>query len=189
MGAQNVSELNKILNSCAFRARRGDWMEKLDSDYEIVHAGLSKGQEEAYRTMEHQMLVDLDSDMITVEMAISKVMKLQQICSGFILDDGKTFPITDFVKTPKFKDLKERLDQMIIGKTIIVAHYQRTVRELYGALSPYTPALISGSAQMGDRGLTTTEEVRKFNEDPDCKVLVAQGQACLLYTSPSPRDS
>ena len=176
-GARNESELNNILYRCSFRARRGDWSEKLDSDYEVVPVALTPEQQEHYATMENDMIILLENDMITVDMAISKVMKLQQICSGFVIREHKTYDLMPFDKTSKFEDLHYRLTHMIQGKTIIVAHYKSTVRGLMRELAKFKPAMIAGSEMMREYERDAQTETLKFNQNPACRVMVAQGQA------------
>lgn len=175
-GIRNEGELNQLLDSMAFRARRGDWSDRIDNDYEMMLLDLLPQQQVAYQTMEQDMITFVSKhEFITVEMVISKVIKLQQISSGFILDEGDVHDLTSFAKTPKFVDLLDRLENMIVGKVIVVAHYNNTCQKLIELLDKFNPAKIVGSRNMGN--VSVESQVAKFNEDPTCKVLVGQSLA------------
>lgn len=177
VGARNVLQLDRLIKNCTFRARRGDWSTNLGCDYETVALFLRPEQEVPYVTMERHYLANVGGNVISVDMAISKLMKLQQICSSFLLENGKTHHVMPFNKTPKFEDLYERLSTMIQGKTIVIAHYNTTVKGLFKYLKKFDPALVSGDHHMRSEGRTVADEVDRFNNSPSCRVMVAQGQA------------
>jgi len=80
-------------------------------------------------------------------------------------------------KVPKFVELKDRLDNYIRNKCIIIAHFNSTINALVEVLQPYNPAVIRGSVHMKKDGRQVDEEKRRFNEDSDCRVLIGQSQA------------
>jgi hypothetical protein len=178
-GMRNEEELHELLLDCCFKARRADWGTKIESDYEIVKLEMSPPQKKAYAEMEKEFVTWLDNgDAVSVDQVITKRMKMQQIASGFIIDaEGTVHRFLDFAKTPKFKDLAERLRTEIAGKVIVIAHYSATILALREALAEFNPAMICGEQHMKRAGVNADDEKARFNDDPNCKVMVGQSQA------------
>ena len=169
MDVKNPDKLKNILDRCAFIARRKDWVHTYDTDYEIVNLKMENVQRFHYDNMEEEFMTWVKEEAVTVQQAVAKRIKMQQISSGFIYNENKeALELVPFDKTPKFLDLWERLTTEMSGKVIIVAHYRHTVKQLCSALSAFDPALLSNMAD------DTEAEKEKFNNNPNCRVLVAQ---------------
>lgn len=179
VGIKNEDELQKLINNSSFVASRKDWGEFIESDYDIIDIGMSKKQAAYYKSMEKDFVVWLDNGgVVQADQALSKYMKLQQISSGFVLDDfAKPVELEPFEGTLKFKHLKDALSEYINGKTIVVAKYRHTVDMLTKHLSEFHPAVIRGQDDMKDAGLEVESEKRRFNNDPSCRVLIGQVSA------------
>ena len=175
IGLRNPERLNETLSDMCFRAKREDWGLERDVDYEIVPVDMQPAQSMAYKSMQNDFLVWLSEEkVVSVDIAIAKHAKLQQISSGFLIDEkGDPQPLVQFEKTPKFNDLLDRLENYINGKTIVLAHYSHTIDCLLSALEGLSPAVIRGGMSVE----ATEAEKWSFNEDPNCRVLVAQAQA------------
>lgn len=179
LGSKNEEGLKEILEGTAFKARRVDWGTKIDSDYEEVSLEMDKNQKQAYQEMERDFVLWLDDDeAVAVDQVITKRMKMQQISSGFVInDEGQPYDLVPFEKTAKYLDLFDRLENGIDGKVIVIAHYNATIQRLYSSLSKYNPALICGNHHMKDMGLEAEAEKKKFNGDPTCRIMIGQSQA------------
>lgn len=175
LGLQNEAELDRLIDRYAFRARKVDWGIDKGVDFDQVALEMLPAQARAYREMEDDYVTWITSDaFVAVDTVLAKHMKLQQIASGFLYDeDGGVLQIAPFENTPKFKDLKDRLDNYLIGKVVVVAHYRATIHRLLEALAPWRPAQIVG----GMSGQVVEDQKLLFNEDPNCRVLVGQAQA------------
>ena len=176
VGEKNSERLQEILSRCSFQARRSDWGTNFDPDYETRKVGMTPEQRKLYRDMEEDFVIWLDSgDAITTEQVITKHMKLQQISSGFIIDEeGKAQPLMPVSKIPKLVEVRRALEEEVSGKALVICHYSYSVDALMEALAEFKPAVIQGEAHMRRRGVTATEEKRRFNEDPECRVLIGQ---------------
>lgn len=180
VGAKNEDQLHQILNRCAFVAKRSDWSTTFSVDYEIRKIEMLPDQRELYLAMEEEFMIWLSQEKaVTVDQVITKHIKLQQISSGFIIDeDGKTHVLVPPRKLPKFVELLDSLENEIIGKTIVVVYHQYAVDMLYEQLiNEFNPALICGSDKMRKLGLSVEDEKEKFNNDPKCRVLIGQVSA------------
>ena len=179
VGIKNEEKLDELLAKTSFRAMRRDWGTKIDSDYETVKLEMAPAQKQAYNTMENEFMVWLDSgDVVTVDQVISKHMKLQQISSGFIIDEyGQPNWLLPFEKTPKFMDLKDRVENYLTGKIIVIAHYTETINALMKAFDEFQPAVIMGNRGMKIHGRETDDEKNRFNNDPKCRMIIGQSKA------------
>lgn len=166
IGTRYKDELRGIMGAVSFRAFKKDWTDLPEKLYTERHYELTPEQKRLYREMFTNMLVSLNSTTITVQQAVHKFSKLQQIGSGFIIDEnGKATPIMPFDDLPKVKLLDEILEQTH-GKTIIFAHYRASVAMLH---AKYNGVLIEGG--MNEESLAAA--IKKFNEGEEL-VLVAQ---------------
>ena len=171
VGAKNEVELQKLLSTCAFQAKKKDWTDLPDKIYTTRHVDMIKPQQDAYNDMKRDFLLMMkDSTVITAQMVITQLNKLQQISRGFIYDDERDAQtLVEPEKNPCIDVIKEVLDE-IDGKIVVMAQYRHSMSVLYKALYAYDPARITGG--MTDDELA--EEKRKFNETETCRVIVTQ---------------
>ena len=179
VGTRNEERLRDLLAASSFRATRDEWGERIPCDYEIVKVEMTLDQQKAYKTMDEDFVAYLESgEDIHIQFVITKQMKLQQITSGFIIDEAQgVHTLTPMAAVPKYKDLLFKLENQIEGKTVVIAHYRHTVASLWSHLETFEPAIIAGGEQMRQMGKTAKDEVERFTNDPNCRVIVAQAQA------------
>lgn len=179
VAVKNVDEFEALLTATSFRASRKNWGMKIDCDYEIVSLEMLPEQRKVYDEMDKDFVAWLESgEMVTADQVITKRIKMQQISSGFIYDEHrKPQVVVPFLKTPKWLDLKNRLDSHIEGKIIVVGQYRQTMQDLFDALQPYGVATILGNDDMTRMKRDVQEEKARFNSSSTCRVLLAQGDA------------
>jgi len=178
-GVRNEDELTRLINNCAFVASRRKWGGFIETDYMTVDVEMTPKQKASYIMMEKEFVVWLDNGVgVSADQVLAKYMKLQQISSGFVLDElGKPMEIEPFESTNKFKHLKEALSEEINGKTVIVARYRHTIDMLTKHLHEFKPAVIRGSEDMKTAGIEVEKEKHRFNNDLRCRVLIGQVSA------------
>jgi len=176
VGVKNEERLNKLRSAMSFFARRVDWGTFIEPDYDARPVDMSSVQKKAYREMEEDFVLWLnENDSVTADHAAAKHIKLQQISSGFILDENRTANwLIPPDKVPKTMDLLELLRTEVPGKTFIVCHHNATIDALMGALAEFNPAVIRGTRGMNlmDRDIET--EKARFNGDRSCRVILGQ---------------
>lgn len=179
IGVKNEDRLARIRLALSFFARRAEWGTSITSDYEIVTLEMEARQRAAYASMEEDFLVWLEEgDAITADQVVTKLLKLQQIASGFIYGaDKEPRWLLPFDKTPKCDDMLFKLGHQVTGKTIVVYHHGPVGDELTRVLAPYRPALIRSQQHMAKMKLDVNSEKARFNGDPSCRVLIGQSKA------------
>ena len=175
-GVKNEDQLHEILERCSFNARKVDWLKTPGKDYASRRIKLTDAQMDAYETMRDEFMTDLANGVIvTADQVITKILKLQQISSGFIRDEeGDTHWLVAPERNPKVVALKEMLDDEIDSKVIIVCQSKASLGVLEGQLAPYGVACIRGSAWHKENERDVTSEKFRFNTDRNCRVMLAQ---------------
>lgn len=178
VGAKNEEELKKLIEKSSFVAKRKDWGKPTHPEFYQVNLELTPKQKKHYQDIDRDFITMLDSGVeVTVDQVISKIMKLQQISSGFLyLENYKIEELEDPIKTPKMKKLMEMLEDEVPGKVIVPYHYSKSGDVLMETLKEYNPAVIRSSEWMRKNGKEVGSEKIKFNTDPSCRV-------CLLNIS------
>lgn len=184
---KNEDQLHGILGRCSWNARKIDWIVAPPGGFKDYAPDrvikLLPEQEAMYNRMHKEFLIELESGIVvTADQIITKLIKLQQISSGFIIDEeGITHELMPLQKNPKVIEIRNMLADEIRmdagGKVILVVHHQHMADMLERALAEYQPAMIRGKAwhRFSERELIA--EKLRFNTDAKCQVMIGQEQA------------
>ena len=167
----NEAELRRRIASVSFRARKKDWLDLPPELYSVRNFEMTKEQLKVYREMQTEFITMIGEEEIEANMVISQRMKMQQISRGFLLKDGAVHHLFDDPeKNPAIRTTLETIDDAS-GKVIVFTVH----RASYEALEPLV-ADTWGAAHLigGMKVEEVNEQKRRFNEDPDCKVMIAQ---------------
>ena len=169
VGINNEDELRDIMREVSWTATKKEWTNLPEKLYTTREYEMTAEQKRVYKQMFKDMVVEIKDKMITVDQAVHKYSKLQQVTSGFMIDeDGNATPIMDFDKVPKVKLLDEILEE-VSGKVIIFAHYRATVEAL---AARYGCAVIRGGMTEDEIGAA----MDRFNNSME-QVMVCQSTA------------
>jgi hypothetical protein len=176
VGAINEEELTGLISSTAFVAKRKDWGKPGKAEYYTMGVELSPVQQKHYKEMDRDFVTMLSSGFeVTVDQVISKLLKLQQISSGFMYtENGHAEEIMDPFKTPKILRVLEFMREEAVGKVIVPYHYGKSGDILMEALAEYSPAVIRSGVWMKKNDRDVDAEKRRFNKDPKCRVMILQ---------------
>jgi SNF2 family DNA or RNA helicase len=173
VGAKNEEALNEMLQPHSFRAKKKDWTDLPPKIHTKRMVGLSKNQEKHYLNMKKDFFTEIkgfseEVSEIEAGMVVTQMMKLQQISSGFIInEEGEAIEIGG--KIPKTEAIKELLGE-IEGKLIVFAFFRHSVNKLIKDLDEFNPSWIKG--QMTEEELQ--EQKDKFEHDNTSRVIVCQ---------------
>lgn len=173
---ENQPELNRMLGENTLVAKRLHWGNPHIPEYNTVNLELSPIQLKHYREMDQDFITTLESGFeVTVDQVISKLLKLQQISSGFLyLPDKTSVKLMPLTETPKMKKLLEMMNDEITSKVVVAYHYGFSGDALLEVLKPWNPAVIRSKQWMQKAGKDVVSEKKRFNNDPDCRVMVLQ---------------
>ena len=176
VGVKNEEMLGKLLDECSFVAGLAEWYpsEARAGIYHVERLGQTRQQEAAYDEMEKHFVLAFDSgEVVSAAQVITKLMKQQQIASGFVFDDsGEVVWLNDPVNVPKMQRTLQLLDEA--KKAVVFYHYNPTGDALEKAFEKYKPCLIRSDQLMKKRGLDIEAEKAAFNNDPERRVMIAQ---------------
>lgn len=179
-GIKNEDKLWDDISSNAFVAKRKDWGKQSEAEFYEQRLDIHPTQLKHYTEMEHEFVTMVEGaggevDMIAADQVVGKLMKMQQISSGFVYNEqGDAIEIMDPTKTPKMLSLIELIENELVGKIVVPFHYAKSGSMLLKALAKYEPAAILSDVRMKKEGLDLIAEKKRFNSDPKCRVMVGQ---------------
>jgi SNF2 family DNA or RNA helicase len=165
--------LHRILDSCSFTASKLDWMGIGPPDYLIREVQLTPEQRAAYRRMLHEFYVVVDNGVATGPQIVTQLLRLQQITQGYVrTETGQVSWLVAPGQNPKLRELRALLDDEIPDnvKVLVVCVSNPIIDMLCEELREYGVATIRG-------GVDAVAAKERFNEDPTCRVMVAQSKA------------
>lgn len=179
IGVKNPEELSAIIQSSAFVARKAGprgWLKTPGVEYGERFLDMLPEQRALYDRMETEFIVELENGtIVTADQIVTKLIKLQQITSGFIYDETRGVHwVVPTAKNPLILALKTLIEEELEGKLLLVCHYQPTMDLLLKALEEYSPAVIRGQEWHRKHQRGIEEEKARFNSDPKCRVMVGQ---------------
>lgn len=100
---QNLDELSEKMAGWSFRKQRlpGEGPPKL---YVKRRVELTKEQARAYKEMREEFITEVQGEEITATIVLAQMLRLQQICGGYLNKDGKIIEIISPEKNPKVKE-------------------------------------------------------------------------------------
>ncbi len=166
--SKNVDHLNKLIAPHSFRAKKDDWLDLPPKTYSTREVVMDPEQKRVYDQMLKELVAEIGGSVVEARMALTQLMKLQQISSGFIIDEAKQ--VHPIGKTnPRMKVCREYVDENT-GKVLIFFFYRWTAELLKGEFADEQPCLILGGMKKEE----IEEQKARFNSDPKCKVALLQ---------------
>ena len=176
IGSQNEDILAQLIEPHVFRATKEDWLFSIPKVYTIREYDMTPEQRAQYKSMEDEFVLWLEEGAVTVDIALTKYMKLAQIQCGFIIDtdrDSKVSVICPPHRNPRMMLLQDILANEVSGKAIVVYIHRYSFALLIEYLSSYNPAWITGGMKPDE----IDEQKKRFNEDPNCRIILVQEKA------------
>ena len=169
VGFQNLSELSDKIETFCHRIMKEECLDLPDKTYLTRTFELTKEQRKLYEEMKNTMMLDLEDDMVSTTIALTKLLRMRQICSGYCpTDQGEILKIAH-KRLETLMDCIEEID----GKVIIWAYFIDDIKSIaealkkeYGVNSVVT---YFGETSLEDR----TININKFNDDSQCRFFVA----------------
>ncbi len=176
---RNLDKLKRLVDPYSFRAYKKDCLDLPDKVYKRLWYEMSPKQAIAYKKMQDEARIILENDLETPVNKLAVLMKLAQICSGFVMEPvtKRVVQIEPGKSTPKLDMLKERLEDSAVeaGNSIIVwarfVEELEQIEELCGNMG-LSCGVYRGSTSDEDRKRITAEF-----ESGELQVFIGQQQA------------
>lgn len=156
VGYQNLGELNELIEPFSFRVRKEDCLDLPDKVYLRREVELTPEQKATYETMKRAAIAELEGSVISASTVLTQLLRLQQICSGFVVTDDGVLKELPSNKLQELMDTVEETD----GKIIIWANFTHNIKAIAEALAKeYGPDSVA--TYYGD---TPTDERQRIVE-------------------------
>lgn len=174
VGAQNIDILEMRTGDSVLRAKKSDWTDlprKLPPVIRQVE--MTKRQQQVYRQMMYDFVVEWGESEITAQMAVTAKNKLQQIGSGFMYDNsGEVVHLFEpGEKNPKVEELVEAINERD-NKVIVFYNFRPSMDILTKAMEEAGIGYTLLSSRLSDEQYSARKE--EFNSDNDVKVALCQ---------------
>lgn len=165
----NLDELESKIKSFSYRVKKDDCLDLPLKTYQQRFIDFSPKQKAIYNQAKQEAYVILNNTEVSFANKLTEILKLHQICNGFlIMNDGSIQTIDDCPKIKELFDIIEETD----GKFIIWANYVHNIETITKLLkSKYgfnSTVCIYGDVNVTDR----TTAVKLFQENSECRFFV-----------------
>lgn len=179
IGYANEDELKRKIDSYTYRVLKSECLDLPERNYIRQEVLFSDEQKKMYQQMKKDFFLDLDSGILTAKMAVTRLIRLQQLIGGFIWKREKRDPQTKIVIEPEvYQEFDNNRVQRTIdiikeaqGKVIVWIKFEGDHRLLTRALTEAKIKYVDyvGSTPKEDR----PKNIEAFRNDPDCKVFLS----------------
>ena len=130
---KNLDKLAALIEAHSYRVLKKDCLDLPPKVYQTRQFELSGTQMRAYKLMEEELRIQLEDGTIQPVHALSALMKLQQITSGYVMVPGRDEPMFVAEDNPRLELLMEIIED-IEGKVIIWARFREEIAVVAAAL-------------------------------------------------------
>lgn len=162
---ENLDELRQQLEFVGTRVLKEECLDLPPKLYSTVRFDLTPKQRRAYEELEETCMTELeDGTVVTAVHALPRLLRLQQVSSGYLPDDmtRKLSPIDS--KNPRLELLKELVEDLS-HKAIVWCRFREDILQVVEALGPERCVTYYGDTKAEDR----RKAVVLF-QDPDSEI-------------------
>ena len=169
---QMGDEFLEKLHSIAFRVRKDECLDLPPITEEVRTIDLEPKAMKLYAEIEEDSYAQLKDSEVTTFNVLTQILRLSQITGGHLTDDEKDLHA---VSTAKLDALSDIIDSMQEEnrKLVIMARFVPELNDIEALLQKKKIGYAVVRGGVKDRA----EEVRRFQNDDDCRVFVGQIQA------------
>jgi len=163
------------MHSIAYRVTKAECLDLPDISEEIRYVQLDPKAMKIYKELEKESYTELGDSEVSAVNVLTKLLRLSQVTGGHLTDDEGD---TNLVSTDKLKALSDILDSAVAEekKIVVMARFVPELNDIQGLLEKKKIgyAVVRGGVKNRE------EEIRRFQEDADCRVFVGQIAAAGL---------
>jgi SNF2 family DNA or RNA helicase len=135
--------LFEILNRHCHFAKKKDCLDLPEQVDQIRSVKMGTQQAQYYKSLKKHLVAEIQNTEITAEFALSKVLKLREICSGFAIDDNRK--VIEVGENPKLKELSAVLEELGSQQIIIWCEFTKEIEDLKALLGDRAVLLYGGT--------------------------------------------
>lgn len=166
---QIMDEFLQKLHSIAFRVTKVERLDLPQITEKIRTVELESKSMKLYKQLEQESFAEFAGSEVSAVNVLTKMLRLSQMTDGHLIDDEGD---TTAVSTAKLDAFSDILDTMLAEdkKLVIMARFVPELNDIQKLLEKKNIGYASVRGGVSDR----TEEIRKFQEDAECRVFVGQ---------------
>jgi SNF2 family DNA or RNA helicase len=131
---RNLEKLNKLMEPHMYRVTKAECLDLPEKIYQTHFFELTARQRAIYDFVNEHMRYEHDDGRIDIFNALTKMTKLQQITSGFMINADGEPQYVEELATPRITALIGLIED-IEGKFIVWARYKEEIRSITAALA------------------------------------------------------
>jgi SNF2 family DNA or RNA helicase len=174
MGYRNLDKLQELLKGISSRVLKDDVLDLPPKVYKTIYFELTPEQNRLYDQLQENFEVEtLSGKQVTAGLAIVRLLRFQQICSGYVGTDDEDTPM-DLIPGPN--PLLEALDDWashLSGKAIVWCRFTADIELVTERLTRHGRVVKYYGPQSDDENFAASEA---FKRDPDVAFIVANSQ-------------
>ena len=172
---QMMNDFLQKMHSIAYRVTKVECLDLPEITEEIRTVELEPRAMKLYKQLEKESFAELAGSEISAMNVLTKMLRLSQMTGGHLTDDEGD---TNSISTAKLDALSDILDTMLAEdkKLVIMARFVPELNDIQKLLEKKNIGYASVRGGISDRA----EEIRKFQEDADCRVFIGQIAAAGL---------
>jgi SNF2 family DNA or RNA helicase len=148
---RNLDKLQAKLKPYVYRVLKTDCLDLPPKVYDRMPFEMTKAQAFAYKTLQKKLRVELEGKEIIVSNVLAAITKLQQLTSGYIVDEDKI--VTKLFKTPLDNPRIQALQTIIEGcdedaSIIIWARFHQEMDDIMLALREMKQSFVEISGRI-----------------------------------------
>jgi SNF2 family DNA or RNA helicase len=154
----NMKKLMGKISAVAYRIKKEDCLDLPEQVDEVRFVYLGSKAMKHYKEIKHDLITEIKHEMITAEMALTKIMKLREITAGFIMDaHGQAIGIS----REKITELLEIIDELGEQQVIVWCQFRWEMREIERELVKIgTCVVLNSETEDRDRDIKDFKEGR-----------------------------
>lgn len=175
---EKIPEFQRIVAETSIRVEKHECLDLPPLIEKVEPVAMSPEQKKAYKEMADDLITYVGDDAVVASIALVKIMRLQQILSGFAVaetEEGEP-TVAVFDKNPRLDRLGEIMEEIGPDHKVII---WTAFRETYGRIKDRLQKLGIESAELygGMSGKKKLEELDRFRGDKSCRALIANPKA------------
>jgi SNF2 family DNA or RNA helicase len=156
ISADNRSKMFDRIGYLIHSAKKDECLDLPEQVDELRLIEMGPDQKRAYKQMKRDLITQINEKAIVAQVALTKLMKLREITSGFAMDeDGSAIELKE---CPKLKELEEILDELGDRQAIIWGQFTYEIKKIRALLAERG----AGVATLFGETLDKTDAINAF---------------------------
>lgn len=190
-GYTNTDELQSLIAPHSYRVTKSDCLDLPEKLYSKRYVELSSTQRKLYNSLKKDLLVEFNGKEMSAPLALTKLLRLQQIVGGFfvpdeeltITEDGEIIP-TNTIRSPEPIDSENRRVESLIellgesnDKVIIWARFRAEIESIVCRIREEFGDVSVVEYHGGIDNERRSHAIQRFQSDSNCRFFVGHVQA------------